>query len=387
MKLKLIFLSILICSVSFAGDITDQIVDSDRNLSKVKNMIELEKNNIQKLNDNKKKKAQELKQAEIEFKYNKTLIKRLKNKEHQIKKDMSLIGFKKQKLSSRKEIITQNIKAANFYLAGAGESEMLEALIMADEMHEMAAGLQIIARVNARLFDMIKELDDINVKLDDTLYELTQKKDQLSSTLTEKKDTLSKYKSKKTLIKQMYKMAAEDEKIQQEYVRLLESKQKELEQKISELEMKKIQQNKKRRFSGLKKDFKHHKKRLQWPVNGKIIERFGSKKVSGFKGVIHKKGIKILPNENQVASVYDGIVMHTDTAWGLGWFVIVEHHGGFYSLYANLDEIKVEKDQKVHIGEILGTIDVDHEANTPYLYFEIRIRDKAVNPMIWLTSK
>ncbi len=31
---------------------------------------------------------------------------------------------------------------------------------------------------------------------------------------------------------------------------------------------------------------------------------------------------------------------------GLGWFVIVEHFGGYYSLYANLDEIIVNKDQK-----------------------------------------
>ncbi len=88
-----------------------------------------------------------------------------------------------------------------------------------------------------------------------------------------------------------------------------------------------------------------------------------------------------------MASVYDGVVMHTDTAWGgLGWFVIVEHFGGYYSLYANLDEIIVNKDQKVLTGEILGTIDIDRDANTPYLYFEIRIHDKAVDPLKWLSS-
>lgn len=78
--------------------------------------------------------------------------------------------------------------------------------------------------------------------------------------------------------------------------------------------------------------------------------------------------------------------MHTDTAWGLGWFVIVEHASGYYTLYANLNSITVKQNQKVHTGEILGTIDIDHEANTPYLYFEIRIHDKAVDPQKWLTS-
>lgn len=124
-----------------------------------------------------------------------------------------------------------------------------------------------------------------------------------------------------------------------------------------------------------------------WPLGGKVIEKFGTKKIDGFKGVVHKKGIKIKPSENQVSSVYDGVVMHTDTAWGLGWFVIIEHYGGYYSLYANLDEIIVDKDQKVHAGEILGTIDIDRGTNTPYLYFEIRIHDKAVDPMEWLSSQ
>jgi len=48
-------------------------------------------------------------------------------------------------------------------------------------------------------------------------------------------------------------------------------------------------------------------------------------------------------------------VIHTDSAWGLGMFVIVEHFGGYYTLYANMDDLKVKKDQKVHAGEILGT--------------------------------
>lgn len=78
--------------------------------------------------------------------------------------------------------------------------------------------------------------------------------------------------------------------------------------------------------------------------------------------------------------------MHTDTAWGLGWFVIVEHYGGYYTLYANMDQIKVNQGQKVHTGEVLGTIDIDQSENTPYLYFEIRIHDKAVDPLNWLSS-
>ncbi|PLX70113.1 MAG: hypothetical protein C0603_04010 [Denitrovibrio sp.] len=386
MKLKILILSLFLISSAFAGDITDEIVKSDRNLSKVKTLIDKETKAVDQLTDEKKKTARQLRKAEIELSYQKKIAKKLERKLLQSKKEISYINFKQQKLSTREGELISSIKSANSYLAGAGETDLLEALILADEATELTAGLQIISRVNAKLFDMVEELASIRSDLDISKANYTKKKSEIEKSLNEKKAAVKQYQSKKTLVKQLYKMATEDEKIQKEYVGMLASKQRELENKIKSLEIKNIKQGELKKFDGINKRFGQHKTLLEWPLRGTVIEKFGTKKVKGFKGVVHKKGIKIQPTETQVSSIYDGVVMHTDTAWGLGWFVIVEHFGGYYSLYANLDEIIVNMNQKVHSGEILGTIDIDRDENTPYLYFEIRIHDKAVDPLKWLSS-
>ncbi|XOB64887.1 murein hydrolase activator EnvC family protein [Deferribacteres bacterium DY0037] len=386
MKFNILILSVFIALNLFAGTISDEIVRSDNYLRQVQKMIKEEQQAIKELRDEKKKKAKQLKKAEIELQYQKSISKKLESKLRNAEKDLSFINFQRTKLSNRQEELKDSIRAANFYLSGAGETDLLEAIILSDEIAEVAAGMQIISRVNERLFEMAKELEQNQKKLDETEVKLRHKQKEISMTLQDKNASLKEYQSKKILVNQLYRIAAEDEKIKNEYVSMLRDQQNELEQKIKEMELTQIKQGEERKFDGLDKNFKHMRKKLQWPIKGEITETFGTKKIQGFRGVIHKKGVKIKPDESHVSSVYDGVVMHTDTAWGLGWFVIVEHAGGYYTLYANLNSITVKQNQKVHTGEILGTIDIDHEANTPYLYFEIRIHDKAVDPQKWLTS-
>jgi len=385
MKLNIILIAILLSSTLYAGSISDQIVKSDNNLSQIKDMIDEEQEQINKLKNEKIKAAKELKKAELKLRYQKSLSKKLKTNLRKLKKDIAYIKFQITKQTARQKELEENIRSANFYLAGAGETELLEALILGDELTELTAGLQIISKVNNKLFDMVKELDGNKRKLNATIAKLNEKQNEIKASVQERDKVVKEYESNKILVKQLYKIAEEDEQIKKEFISMLESKQNELEKKIQELEIVQIKQGEERKFDGLYKDFGHMAKKLEWPINGKIIEHFGTKKIKGFRGVVHKKGIKIQPAESHVSSVYDGVVMHTDTAWGLGWFVIIEHAGGYYSLYANMDEITVKNNQKVHSGEILGTIDVDHEANTPYLYFEIRIHDKAVDPEKWLS--
>ena len=386
MKLRIILILIFFFSCSFAGSISDELVRSDAHLNKVKALIDEENKTITNIKDKKKAAAKNLKKAELELSYHRKLSRKLEAKLKKLNKQINEIRFKKTTYKNREKNLIDDIRSANHYLAGAGETDLLEGLILANELTELTASMQIISRVNQNLFTKVEELHTIQKELSETETKLKAKEEELKLAAVEKKNTVNEFNKKRMLVKQLYKIAEEDENIKKEFVTMLNRKQAQLERKLNNLKLKLKEQNTAKRFWGLKKQFKHMRGSLEWPVNGKITERFGKKKVKGFRGVVHKKGIKISPKETLVSSVYDGIVIHTDTAWGLGWFVIVEHFGGYYTLYANLDEIKVRNKQKVHTGEILGTIDIDHQVNTPYLYFEIRIHDKAVDPTKWLTS-
>lgn len=186
MKLKIAVIIILLSVSAFAENLTDSIVINDRYLSKIKSLIDEETANIKTLHNEKKKSAAALKKAELELNYNQKLIKKLESKLVSIQKNLGFLTFQQQEITNRQNELTEKIRSANFYLAGAGETELLEALILSDEIAELAAGLQIISRVNTRLFDMVQELDSVKHQHEETKNKLLIAKQDQEKALAEK---------------------------------------------------------------------------------------------------------------------------------------------------------------------------------------------------------
>ena len=65
---------------------------------------------------------------------------------------------------------------------------------------------------------------------------------------------------------------------------------------------------------------------------------------------------------------------------GYGNMVIVDHRGGFFTVYGKLDEITVQKNQSVKGFEVIGKV----EQEEGVLYFELRKKDAPQNPIAWL---
>ena len=61
---------------------------------------------------------------------------------------------------------------------------------------------------------------------------------------------------------------------------------------------------------------------------------------------------------------------------------IVDHGEHFYSLCAHLGDLKGKAGDPVAAGDVLGTSD---QAGNP-VYFEIRARNDAVNPLQWVSN-
>jgi len=385
MKAKLIIILIVIPSMLFAGYV-QELEKRDKHLISIKNLIKDEVRAIKDIKDEKTKTAREYQRTNLQLAYQKRIVRKMEKRLASYGRKISRIESEIIIQNKQKRQIEANIKSGNFYLAGSGESELLEELFFSEDIRELTAAMQIISEVNATLFNSIEELAQVNKSLKRNADKLRREQQDYENLLSEKKAATREMKAQKQLAQQLYKTALEDEKIRSEYVALLKKREKSIERNIKQIEQLIIQQNKNRRFDGLNKSFSKMKKRLSPPVKGVLKEKFGRKKVEGFRGTVDKKGIKITPKVRTVSAVYDGIVIHTDSSWGLGQFVIIEHFGGYYTLYANLSDVSVEKEQKVKTGEPLGIIDIDRQANTSYLYFEIRKNDKAIDPMLWISS-
>jgi septal ring factor EnvC (AmiA/AmiB activator) len=127
--------------------------------------------------------------------------------------------------------------------------------------------------------------------------------------------------------------------------------------------------------------------KLNWPVDGEIIYRFG-RVVNPNNTTVKWNGIGIAAARGTpVRSVASGQVVIAEPFATYGLTVIVQHGGGDYSVYSSLERIDVTKGAAVSKGQIVGTVGTNDPQQNPHLHFEIRPRGRAVDPLTWLRDQ
>jgi murein DD-endopeptidase MepM/ murein hydrolase activator NlpD len=82
--------------------------------------------------------------------------------------------------------------------------------------------------------------------------------------------------------------------------------------------------------------------------------------------------------------VFDGIVKQIRTIEGKQ--IVLVQHGTFYTVYANLGQIKVQIGQNVNTNTIIGQVSADELTQQSILHFEMWLQRNAVNPLDWLVK-
>ena len=121
---------------------------------------------------------------------------------------------------------------------------------------------------------------------------------------------------------------------------------------------------------------------FDWPVRGRLVSSYGSKKDGLFNDGINiaaPKGTAVRASENGVVA-YAG-----DDLKGFGNLVLVKHDDGYVTAYAHLDSMLAKKGQVISRGETLGTVGSTGSVDTPQLHFEVRRKGKAINPKQYLS--
>jgi septal ring factor EnvC (AmiA/AmiB activator) len=127
------------------------------------------------------------------------------------------------------------------------------------------------------------------------------------------------------------------------------------------------------------------KGRLPWPVKGRILEPFGYREVGPKRAKIPHNGLSIEAKlGTPVAAVADGAVSYTGRLRGYGQIVILDHGGGYFTLYGHLNEVDCFKGQLLLQGDPIGTVGDSGSLSGPQLYFELREDRVQVDPLPWL---
>jgi len=124
-----------------------------------------------------------------------------------------------------------------------------------------------------------------------------------------------------------------------------------------------------------------------WPVDGKVVSKFGTviDPVHGTKLLNKGIGIRAKEGERVVASA-KGRVVYADRFHGYGKTIIIDHENGYHTVYSHLLNIRVVHGEKVEQGELIGNVGTLGMVREPTLHFEVRREGRAIDPLTLLVS-
>lgn len=212
----------------------------------------------------------------------------------------------------------------------------------------------------------ITQLNDVTAQYQQQAEQLTQ----LTQTQSQQKQLLelSKTKQKQTLKALNKKALTEQQKLAK-----LEREESAL---VALLKKMAVAARKVDNLVGLSK----LKRKLSWPVKGKIRHRFGSSK----QGYLKWKGVFLsAPIGQQVKAIHNGTILFSDWLKGYGLVSVVDHGDGYMSLYGHNQALLKAVGNRVEAGEPIALVGQSGGQANSGLYFEIRHTGIAVNPKLW----
>ena len=129
---------------------------------------------------------------------------------------------------------------------------------------------------------------------------------------------------------------------------------------------------------------------MMWPVPGNysISSLFGNRIHPISKEYKMHTGIDIQSaRKTDFVAAQTGTIIFSNWFAGYGKAIIIDHGGGYTTLYAHLDVINVEVGQVVKKGQIIGKTGNTGYSTGPHLHFEVRMNGDYVDPLTYVKGK
>lgn len=121
--------------------------------------------------------------------------------------------------------------------------------------------------------------------------------------------------------------------------------------------------------------------KMPWPAPGKHLHRYGSSRQGS---AVTWQGVQIDGKEGEsVRAIHNGRVVFSDWLRGTGLLIILDHGGGYLSLYGHNQSLLRQEGDWVKAGESIATLGNTGGQREVGLYFEIRHKGRPVNPAQW----
>ena len=371
-KYFLLFLLILsLSAIANESNHKEKLKDIQNRLENVNAEIEKSKDQVKEFQSELKKNelmaakiSEQLENIQNNILKKKDDLEQLKNK----KKDSQKI------IDIEKKILISQIKT----MYKIGKYDYVKLLLNQQNVSEITRAIAYYDYDNYARSKRIKKLKNTLIdieKIQLTILDQTSRLESLNTTHKSKLDKFNKYRGDRL------KFITEINKhIDRQGVELLLLKENEHE--LVKL-LNKLNVHKKNKTDTLKKGFSFSSKKgeLIWPINGKLLKKYGEKKK---KTGLKWRGVLIESVQgSHVSAVSQGKIVFADWFRNFGLLIIIDHENDYLSLYGHNQRLLKSIGDFVQTGEKIATVGDSGGQKNSALYFEIRKGKKTLNPSLW----
>lgn len=302
-------------------------------------------------------------------------VRKLNSQERDLKGQISASESKLKEIRRQREKAAGWLSMRSAALYKAGHLSYLKTILNSsgiEDLQRRSYYLKILAESDSELFNLSTELYRSEQK---QVEALRSAKAQLVSTRRDQEESL-RILARKKRDKDLILAAARDTKEKNaSLLKELESSASHLKNMLDALQL---------QAKTGESSFPTLKGSLKRPVSGKVVKSFGRNRTGRFDTYILSNGVTIQSAEGTpIRSVYGGKVIFADWFSGYGRIIIVDHGGGYYTLYGHLLELMVAVGDEVEADKIIGLVGDSGSLEGAALYFEIRYHGKPVDPSPW----
>ncbi len=264
-----------------------------------------------------------------------------------------------------------------------GERSIWQEILESDSFSELVQKYKFFVIVASRDAAMVEDLKKRKDRISREETELTSMLYQVTMAESEKRTELERLEKNRRERKKALSGLEAEEAERQRKIENLAAAERNLVEIIAGLE--------KRRDALMRMDgdygepeFESLRGRMTRPAEGPTARKFGKSRHPRYGTVTFNSGVDIKAREGSpIRAVARGRVEYSGALSGYGNCIIVNHGGGYYSLYARIGRIFASQGDQVEEGDVIAEIEKKGSSKSDDFHFEIRRSKEALDPGEW----
>ena len=385
-KLKFYLIILLITSLAFNQDqnFDKSIKDTEEQISRLKKSINSGSKEIEKLKTQSKKTKDIIELTRKNIKNSNALINAYEKKISLY--NNQLINLENAIIRNNQSIneIKKSYEIRSISLYKNRNNDLSNYIFNSKSFSQMIYRLKyfnIISDINQKSVDKIKTTQKFNKQ---KTYEISGLLEKVEESKNFKETEISSLNQKKKYQEKLLKqLKNEENEVKAEIatqLKQIDALEKLRKQIIADKE--KYNEQQLASLKRIDKDIRNYKGKLVWPVQGKVIKKFGPQWNPRLNTTLDNPGIDISSRATlPVKSVFDGYVSTITFIAGYGTTVIIDHNNSYYTVFTHLENLLISENMNVKEGQNIGYV-----SNDNIIHFEIWGNNQKLNPEKWLAN-